>query len=178
MGTPKRPIPAKFIVGMISAETELFSELEKLLSERFGPVDLKSGIFPFIHTDYYEKEMGKDLKRKFISFERLIDPVQLWKIKLFANSLEAEFSRGILRKINLDPGYVTAGKLVLATTKDRQHRIYVREGIYEEVTLRFHKGDFEPWEWTYPDYRTAECLSFFTRVRESYLKSNPDRYPV
>ena len=72
------------------------------------------------------------------------------------------------RRVNLDPGYVDQAKLVLATTKDRQHRLYLGRGIYGEVTLRFTGGRFEPWEWTYPDYRTPEYRVFFETVRRRY----------
>jgi uncharacterized protein DUF4416 len=76
--------------------------------------------------------------------------------------------RGRQRRINLDPGYIDLAKLVLATTKDQQHRLYLGQGIYAEVTLRFTGGRFVPWDWTYPDYRTAEYLAFFDAVRQRY----------
>lgn len=171
MGKVKQPGSAKLIVGMISAETRLFDQAEKRLSQKFGLIDFKSPIISFRHTHYYESEMGSNLKRKFISFQDLIDPAEIAKIKLFTNQLEGDFlhpdTHG--RRINLDPGYLTLSKLVLASTKNYQHRIYVGSGIYAEVTLRCKKGEgFEPWEWTYPDYRTREYLQIFNRMRDIY----------
>ena len=74
------------------------------------------------------------------------------------------------RRINIDPGYINAGKLVLATTKDWQHRLYLGEGIYGEVTLRFKGVSFSVWEWTYPDYQTADYIEIFNLIRELFMR--------
>ena len=145
-------------------------ELEGL----FGPVDMESPLIPFSITNYYTPELGPNLQRKFLSFESLINPQRLAEIKSLTNELEVRFQRQESKRgINIDPGYLEAGKLVLATIKNQQHRIYLGKGIYGEVTLRFRKGRFEPWEWTYPDYRSAPYLKFFNQVREIYLEQLP-----
>jgi hypothetical protein len=178
MGKVEQPVGVKLFMGMISGETNLFDEVEGRLSQKFGLVDFRSTILSFQHTHYYESEMGSNLKRKFISFQGLIDPAEIGKIKLFTNQLEQDFLHPdtLGRRINLDPGYLTFSKLVLASTKDYQHRIYLGRGIYAEVTLRYCKGKgFEPWGWTYPDYRTRGYLEIFNRLREIYqaqLKTN------
>ena len=171
MGKIKQPVGVKLFIGMISGEEDLFKEAEERLSQKFGSVDFKSPILSFQHTPYYESEMGSNLKRKFISFQGLIDPAEIREIKLFTNQLEQDFLHPDTedRRINLDPGYLTLSKLALASTKDYQHRIYLGRGIYAEVTLRYKKGKgFEPWEWTYPDYRTREYLEIFNSLRKIY----------
>ena len=171
MGKIKQPAGVKLFIGMISGEEDLFEKAEKRLSRKFGLIDFKSPILSFQHTHYYEPEMGSNLKRKFISFQGLIDPAEIAKIKLFTNQLEGDFLHPDTedRRINLDPGYLTLSKLVLASTKDYQHRIYLGKGVYAEVTLRYHREKgFEPWEWTYPDYKTREYLQIFNRLRKTY----------
>jgi len=165
MGKIKEPRLVKLIVGMISASPELFDLAEARLKTRFGKIDFGSQILPFETTNYYCKEMGSNLKRKFISFGELINPSQLPEIKIFTNLVEEEFSVDAKRRINLDPGYISLSKLVLATTKDYQHRIYLRDGIYAEVTLRFKSGKFQAWEWTYPDYKTQAYQEIFLHIR-------------
>ncbi len=163
--------PVKLVIGMFTNRLELFQETLKVLGKRFGLVDYESPLLPFDKTDYYEEEFGKDLKRKFYSFKKLIRAEDLAKIKIFTNTLEKKFSEGGKRAINLDPGYLAPAKLVLATTKDYQHRIYYGKGIYGEVTLRYKKGSFIPWEWTYPDYRTKEYIGIFNHhIRKIYMK--------
>jgi len=178
MGKAKEPLPVKLVVGMISEEESLFSEVEKELAQKFGPVDFRSSPLPFCYSDYYEKEIGANLKRQFISFEELIDPAEIVEIKLFTNQLENSFlhlSSGE-RRVNIDPGYVTLAKLVLATTKNFEHRIYLRKGIYAEITLRYRKGKgFAPWEWTYPDYRSRKYLEIFNHLREIYYEQVSSR---
>lgn len=171
MGKVKQPVGVKLFTGLISGEANLFKEAEKRLSQKFGLVDFKSPILSFQHAHYYESEMGPNLKRKFISFQSLIDPAEIGEIKLFTNQLEQDFLHPETddRRINLDPGYLTLSKLVLASTKNYQHRIYLGRGIYAEVTLRYKKGkSFEPWEWTYPDYRAREYLEIFNHLRKIY----------
>ncbi len=162
--------PAKLIIGMFTNRIELFQETLKVLKKRFGPVDYESPLLPFDKTDYYEEEFGKDLKRKFYSFKKLIKAEDLAKIKIFTNSLEKKFSEEGNRLINLDPGYLAPAKLVLATTKDYQHRIYYGKGIYGEVTLRYKRRSFIPWEWTYPEYKTKEYVEIFSHIRKIYMR--------
>lgn len=171
---------------MLSNVTGLFEMAETRLEKKFGPIELKSPVIPFNYTDYYEEEIGRDIKRQFLSFQKLIDPGSLAGIKLFTNKLEERLQRervGPGRPINLDPGYLASSKLVLASTKDYYHRIYLEKGIYAEVTLRYVKGAFEPLPWTYPDYRSKEYIDFFTESRILYTKklrkqlaSNPEEY--
>jgi len=170
VGEAREHKPVKLVIGMFTNRIELFPEALKGLEKRFGPVDYESPLLPFNKTDYYEEEFGKNLKRKFYSFKKLIKAEDLPRIKIFTNNLEKKFSEGGKRSINLDPGYLAPAKLVLATTKDYQHRIYYGKGIYGEATLRYKKKSFIPWEWTYPDYRTKEYIKIFNHIRKIYMK--------
>jgi hypothetical protein len=170
MGLAKEAQPVKLVVGMLSGDEQLFDIAESCLVELFGPVDDRSSVLSFESTDYYEGEMGPHLLRRFLAFGALVDPGALPGIKLQTNAMEMEMAIEGRRRINLDPGYISAGKMVLATTKDWQHRLYLGEGIYGEVTLRFRRGTFEPWEWTYPDYRTEEYIRILNRFRRSYME--------
>lgn len=171
MGQIRAVSPVKLLTGVITAGLNLLEEVKKCLEKEWGPADSESAILDFIYTRYYEAEMGSPLYRQFFSFQNLIDPGALATIKVFTNSLEGEFTRpGGKRQVNLDPGYLAPAKLVLATTKDRSHRIYLGQGIYAEVTLLYYRGQFEPLPWTYPDYRTEAYRNYFARVREIILR--------
>lgn len=168
MGKIQKEIPVKLICGFISSKEELFRKAARSLSARFGEIDFESETLIFDYTKYYEEEMGQDLKRKFISFQRLISPAKLHLVKIFTNKLEVKFSKDIRRKINIDPGYIDGSKLILATTKDYSHRIYISKGIFAEVTLSFQKGGFVSLPWTYPDYKTEAYRQIFERIRTIY----------
>ena len=168
MGEAKKHPPVKLVVGMISERKPLFDAAQRELMAQFGPLDYESALMPWEFTDYYCPEMGENLLRKFITFQSLIDPIRLAEVKLFTNSLEGRFKEGEKRKINLDPGYLDSAKLVLATTKDRDHRIYIGQGIFAEVTLHFRGKSFRAWEWTYPDYATPEYIAIFNEIRGLY----------
>jgi hypothetical protein len=164
----KRPFPVKFICGFIFSKEDIYVQTKKNMEKKFGRIDFESNVLKFDFTDYYQKEMGSPLFRKFISFERLIDPQEIIKIKLFCIKLEKKFSVEEKRKINIDPGYLNEAKLVLATTKDYFHRIYLGRGIFAEVTLYYRKNNFYEFTTTYPDYRTSQYKSIFVTIREIY----------
>lgn len=147
----------------------------RLMSESAGPTDAVSEVWPFDMTDYYAVEMGEGLQRRFVSFERLIDPVELAGLKLLTSHIESRICRDLglptfHRRVNLDPGYLATSKLVLATTKDFGHRLYLRDGIYAESTLHYVDGKWVPWPWTYPDYADSRYHGFFEQVRELYKR--------
>jgi hypothetical protein len=158
----------KLFAGLIFAGEEAYLKSKQLLEKRFGHSDLESQTLPFNHTQYYQKEFGTNLKRKFLSFKQLVEAEELSRIKLITNRIEAGLSWQGRRRINIDPGILTLAKVVLATTKDHKHRIYLAGGIYAEVTLYYQNKSFQPWEWTYPDYKTPEYIRIFNQIRDIY----------
>ena len=171
MAQLRRPIRTKLFIGLLSPEPSLFTECVSLLASEYGTIDLESDVVSWGITDYYQDEMGGPLYRKFVFFKELMEPDLLPSTKLFSIRIEERFSRSVeghlKRRINIDPGYVTEAKVVLATTKDFSHRIYIGSGIYAEVTLRFNSREqsFASLEHTYYDYRTAEYITLFNKAR-------------
>ena len=170
---------------MLSGDESLFALAEKSMRAFWGDIDLASEVMTFNFTDYYEKQMGTQLLRKFVSFAGPIDPGRLADIKHATNDLEAQLAQSraglafkAARPINLDPGYITLGKLVLASTKDYSHRIYIGQSMYAEPTLRFSKGTWHSWPFTYPDYGSGNYFEFLSQSRKrlqeqlSSLKEN------
>ena len=174
MAQPREADDVKLICGMISARADLFDRAGDTLADAFGPVDLVSETMPFDMTDYYDKQMGRPLLRRFVSFAEPVNPSILVDVKLRTNAIEAEFAarRGekLPRPINLDPGYIAPSKLVLASMKNFSHRIYLRDGVYAEVTLMYRKGLWEPLGWTFPDYASGRYDAFLTTARSSLAR--------
>ena len=178
MGQKLRPVwPVKLIVGMLSGTAELLTQAEQEMTALWGEVDVRSEIMDFTQTRYYEKEMGSKLLRYFVSFARLIEPNELARAKHQSNELERKLddtelgrSLGVERAINLDPGYVEPSKLVLATTKNYSHRVYIGESMYAEATLHFHKGVWSAWPYTYPDYGSGVYDSFLSEARQTLVE--------
>ena len=161
------PEPVKLFVGMLSNDITLFEELAGRLKEEFGHIDLQSPVWSWEHTDYYSKEMGRGLRRKFLFFKELINPGDIVGIKLKSIELERQYlAPGGGRRINLDPGYLNTAKVVLVSTKDFSHRIYLGQGIYGEVTLIYSHGSYRALPYTYPDFRTEAYRELFKRARE------------
>lgn len=168
MGKPETPVPVKLFVGVLYAEGGKLDSAVELLSTEFGAPDYQSEPFVFDGTDYYEPEMGADLKRAFVSFERLIPPDQLAAVKLKTNDIEEQLSTDGRRTVNLDVGYLDFNKVVLASTKVAGPKIYLADGIYADMTLRYEKGKFFAYDWAFLDFRSGLYDACFLRIREKY----------
>lgn len=143
----------------------------RILQETFGDVLMETPPLAWDYSDHYKDEMSGPLFRRFIFFEDFIEPGSLAGTKVTTNEIELTLSTGGKRNVNLDPGYLTPAKIVLASTKDYSHRIYLKEGIYAETTLIFskEKGRFIPNINTYNDYRDDRNLKYFLLARELFL---------
>ncbi|MBC8471318.1 MAG: DUF4416 family protein [Planctomycetes bacterium] len=168
------PKPVKLIIGILASNYQCLHTAAELLSDKFGKVDLSSEVWPFDQTDYYKEQTGPRILRQFVSIKRLIEPGLLAKIKLRTNKLEQKLSKKLAlpltRPVNLDPGIIEPSKLVLATTKNYSHRIYIGKKMYAEVTLIFDKGCWRPQSYTYPDYKQQCYFDYFDKVRARLLE--------
>ena len=185
MGVCEENQPAvQLFFALMSGRRDLFEVCERALSEEFGPLDPRGEPYAFDpYTSYYESEFGAGLDKRIVAARELIAPESLVRIKRRTNRLELEFASQAApeaarpnRAINIDPGYLNHSKVVLATTKDQAHRIYVGQGIFEEVTLNYRRSSrgYEPNPWTYPDYGAPSQLAFFGRLREVYREQLKD----
>ena len=162
------PLPVNFICGFIYNKEDIYIRTKDILKKKFGRIDYESEKINFDFTNYYDSEIGKPLFRKFVSFEKLKNPGDFSKTKLFCIKIEKKFSLNLKRKINIDPGYINEAKLILTTTKDYSHRIYIGRGIYAEVTLIFKDNKFCELQSTFPDYRTQLYKGIFLSIRKLY----------
>lgn len=158
--------------GLLYDDADLAQLARRRLVQKIGDIVTESAVHPFDHTDYYEVEIGENIQRQFLFFSEPVSVERLPDIKRLTNDIEHGICDDLarprdLRPVNIDPGYITLSKLVLATTKDASHRLYLERGIYGEVTLRFHGGKWTAQPWTYPDYAAATFHPDFTQARES-----------
>lgn len=169
MGVVHLPPPVKLFCALLVAPSIASENVETVLEQSFGAIMLRSARLPFTQTTYYAHEMGERLTRVYVAFDPLVSIAELAAVKHTTNRLEAIWAiNGKRRRVNLDPGYLDLAKVVLATTKDYTHRLYIGAGMFAEVTLQYHQKSFQPWNWTYPDYRLPTTLTFFNQLREHY----------
>ena len=159
----------KLFCGIIYADDNIKKQAFEMLTERFGKIDIESETVDFSFTQYYNPEMGEGLKRCWISFDALIPAGNLPEIKIFTNETEDFFAASGKRRINIDPGYLNPANVILASTKDFSHRIYLSGGIYGEVTLIYKKEDFVKLPWSYPDYTSPAAKSFLLKARSKLM---------
>jgi hypothetical protein len=176
MGEIREHPRVMFLVAAFSRYEAALDWARERIRAEWGPVVLESERFEHNETDYYLPTMGSDLRKTFFALQPGGDPTWLVDRKLAANQWEREYAREFpaseSRPLNLDPGYLTDAKLILATTKDRDHRIYLGRGIFAENTLFFRSGAWCPRDWTYPDYHRADYHQFLTACRD-HLRRAP-----
>lgn len=166
MGSPSPPGKALLFVGALFSNEDYYIEAQQSLETSFGEIIMESPAIKWDFSDYYKDEIGEPIYRGFLFFKNLVDQENLSQIKLITNEIERNLSSDGKRNINLDPGYMTPAKIVLASTKDYSHRIYLKDGIYAEVTLIFKKGQFVPHVNTYKDYQDGRYLRIFMIARK------------
>lgn len=166
---------AKLVIGLLGASPQRLMIAEEAISQRFGQIERRSQDIPFDFTRYYEAEFGPGLVRRWIGIAGLVAQDRLVELKLACGKLERDLAVAGCRTVNIDPGLLTLHSLVLATTKAYAHRIYLHDGIYAELTLRYQHGRFEPLDWTYPDYRSAACQEFLVSCRRQLVDEMSDR---
>ena len=170
------PPPVKLFFAVMARDDPTIDQAVDALEREFGTVDMQDATYDFDMTDYYEPEFGPQLKKRLVAVERPVRPEALADIKRRTNDMEDQSARDGRRTVNIDPGYVDMTKVVLATTKDSAHRVYVGRGIFEEVTLAFRgeEGGFVAQPWTYPDHRIPGRVAFLDEVRERHRRQRKD----
>jgi hypothetical protein len=173
MGIPREPKPAKYFAALLSSDAGLMTAVEADLASLLGTIDGCTDAVPWTVSSFYESEMGGGLLRRFVCFQPLRSPADLSSMKLGTQTIEDRYRSArpdcTGRRINIDPGYIETGKVVLASTKNANHRIYLSDGIYAEATLLYHDGEFHGCPYTYRDYLWPETLAFMRAMRLAYL---------
>ncbi len=180
----KEPAPVKLIIGILAANEHCMACAVEAIAQTFGAIDLISDAWAFTQTHYYDQETGPSILRGFVAMDQPIHPGRLAQIKHQTNDIEKTLAQSLsehaIRPVNLDPGIIEPSKLVLASTKNFSHRIYIGQNMFAEITLIFDKGQWRFTPYTYPDYQTPHYLAFFSQVREKIkqqLASNPTPTP-
>ncbi len=170
MGKVRAAEPVLLFVGTLYSDAGIFDYSKEIIEKNFGEIILTSPSIKWDHSSYYKDELGWPLFRQFIFLKDLIDPGILADIKLKTNEIEDALSSKGKRCINLDPGYLTLSKIVLASTKNYAHRIYLGKGIYAEVTLIYKDNIYTSHLFTYKDYQDKTYIDIFMNIREMLKK--------
>lgn len=165
---PRDPLVKKITAVLVPrGNKEFLNEVRETLRTEWGDPERESGLFPFGWTDYYD-DIASELDRFFISYPGLFPMSKLPDWKLRAVALET--STGASRRVNLDPGTLDGARLLLASTKGQAHRIYMRDGIFAEVTLCRRKGRWENFFYTFPDFSSNVYYRWLDLVRSDWKR--------
>jgi len=177
MSRPKEPPPAKLIMGMLFRDARVHRQALAAATDLFGPLDFATEPEPFHFTTYYDREMGPGILRRTVGFLDPVRPESLPDIKLRTNRIEDRLAVDGKRQVNLDPGLLSEERIILASGKNYTHRVYLRDGIYADLTLIYQKGAYQCLPWTYPDYRSPILLHFFGILRRKLAFQRSGKLP-
>jgi hypothetical protein len=171
MAKPCNAEPVKLFVAALYAQQDELRAAVRLMEYSWGEIDYTGPDHPFDMTDYYEPEMGKNLRRRLISFRELFPPERLGEAKHAANDIEDKIAgktgeNG--RSVNLDAGYLDMSKIVLASFKGAGQKIYLGGGVWADMIARYRSGRYQPFEWTFPDFRDGRYDEELKAIREIY----------
>ncbi|MGC8926525.1 MAG: DUF4416 family protein [Myxococcota bacterium] len=169
MGDIKIPDKVCLIVSILYSDEKILYEALNALNSELCSGFLLDYIGRFDFTHYYDEEIGTPIFRRFWRAEKLFPRDSLSDIKNKTNDIEKRFIVNNKRRFNLDPGLLSAENFILATTKNYTHRIYLKDGIYADLTLIYKDKEFKPLEWTYPDYASIEIRELLRNERSKYL---------
>ena len=164
------PPPVKAMAAILSAHRELIGQAARKWEELVGPLDYAGPEMTFNQSEYYREEMGWPQYKRIFAAETLVDPAALVDIKIGCQKIEAEFTSDGRRSVNLDPGYVSPERLVLATGKNAAHRLYLGGGVWGELTLIYESGQYRALPWTYADYASDPVLEVVADLRKKYIE--------
>lgn len=172
MARVQEPTKGRPIVSIIYSSLDALAESLKALERKFGPVQYETLEIDCNKTEMYTEEMGSELLRRFFSFERLAERGWLVEMKKICHKIEPNFADQTagydFRTVNIDPGILTPSNLTMASHRELNHRVYLKDGVYAELALIYARGQFRRLPWTNPDYCQGEAIEFFMRVHESF----------
>ena len=164
------PAPVMVIAAVLTPSAAPANAVFARLAEQFGKCLFESSAYPFTATDYYANEMGEQLVRRLVAFERPAARDALPEMKRFTIGIESATALQGNRRVNIDIGYIDYHKVVLASTKEGPHKLYLGKGIWGDITLLYRNGSFEPLPWTFPDFRSGMYNEALCAIRQLYKK--------
>lgn len=164
------PVKANLTVSVMFKDEDLLAEIRTILEKKYGKIDAVSDVYDFSSiSPYYDPEMGSSIKKIIFSFKKPVRRDILASVKLYCVKIEQKYSKNGKRLVNLDPGLLTLENFILATGKNYSHRIYLKNGVFAEITLMFGKKNvIKELPWTYRDYLYEPARSFLLSTREIY----------
>ena len=169
MPEPQPVDPVKLIVAVLWSSPDVLPPTMAEVTAKWGKIDFEGPDRPFDMTDYYDAEMGTGLQRRLISLQTLIPPEHLRQAKLVCNEIEHRLAGAAGRRVNLDIGYLDRSKVVLASVKYAGQKIHLGDGVYADLIARYRAGRYQPFEWTFPDFRDGRYDQELSTIRRTYL---------
>lgn len=165
---------AQLIAFVLQKGPEWNPDVLEMLEKTWGPIRYKGKLFAFDQTPYYVPEMGENLYRGVLSFEKCIPPETIALEKKSSNALElscASSENPDHRRMNVDIGYMDLDKVVLPSYKRGPFKLYAGDGVWLDMLLTYSKGLFHATAWAFEDFKRNPYQHDLQLIRERWRKS-------
>ena len=149
MAHPEEPLPVKYFVAVLFLKADQLERARQELAGCWGEIDFEGDDHHFDVTDYYTPELGAPLYRRLLAFRQLYTPTLIVDMKL---------------ECNLDHN-----KYLLASAKEAGQKVYLDKGIYADLSGRYKGGKYQPFEWSFPDFRDGRYDDELLAIRRLYM---------
>jgi hypothetical protein len=170
MASTLPPPNVKYFIAVLFKDKDALEKARPAFMQHWGAIDFEGTDHLFDVTDYYEPEMGTPLYRRLLAFEKLEEPTMLVEMKLACNEIEDRLAKNGKRIINCDAGYLDHNKVVLASAKEAGQKIYLDKGIYADLAGRYKAGKYQPFEWSFPDFKDGRYDKELLEIRKKYME--------
>jgi hypothetical protein len=170
MASTLPPPAVKYFIAVLFKDKDALEKTRPEFIQRWGAIDFEGTDHLFDVTGYYGPEMGAPLYRRLLAFEKLAEPTLLVDMKLACNEIEDQLSAGGKRTVNCDAGYLDHNKVVLASAKEAGQKIYLDKGIYADLAGRYKAGKYQPFEWSFPDFKDGRYDKELLEIRKKYME--------
>ena len=164
------PEPVKYFIALLWSGAVALPDVHTRLVKHWGVIDFEGPDRAFDLTTYYVEEMGENLFRRLVAFEKLRSPEELAAAKWACIAIESELAGPAGRRVNLDIGYLDHNKIVLASVKAAGQKVYLSQGIYADLVARYAQGRYQPFAWTFPDFKDGRYDPELAELRTRYLR--------
>ncbi|RKX30071.1 MAG: hypothetical protein DRP47_00075 [Candidatus Zixiibacteriota bacterium] len=178
----QKPPPGRLVVSIIYSSIDALADSLRVIEHKFSKVECETIEIPCSSQERYREEMGDNLQRRFFSFEQPVACDTLPMIKATCYKIETMFSDCVrdyyFRTVNIDPGILTPDKLVMASHREYNYRLYLGSGVFAQIELIHSQGQFKRLPWTNLDYCHDEAMDLFYRVRDSFEPTTGQQEPT
>ncbi|MDX1957099.1 MAG: DUF4416 family protein [Leptospiraceae bacterium] len=165
----RKPESAIFFLIVSFNYLEIYFKVKELAEQVFYPVHLESPSLPRWREEFTER-IGNSFgeETRILSFKRRINRDELPELKKKAIKIQKKLEAKDY-SLKLIPGYLTSHNVVISSSYDDFHRIYLFQGVFAEIVYKYERLDLIPTDSSPEFFSMKDVHYFFTALRDFHI---------